>query len=417
MGRCARIRTWQVTGSVGLSLLCWLTGCDKVPTWDELTKGKSTSNETPATVVQQPVQPASQPVQPAAPPKPSAEEVLAKFKSLKSHEVTDANIAELTSLEQGIDQVTEINAAHSTVTDKGLANLRNLTSLRSLKLVGTRVGDLGCAAIGQVPTLEELSLTGENISDKGMNSLRELSHLQSLTLDNAKLGADGYDAIGQLPALEKISLSGSNVTDQSMKLISEAKTIHELDLENLQITDEGLEFLSNLDNLTRLNVCHCHHLTFYNLGKLVKRNKKMNLRVLFISDTALNDEGAKAIASINSIERLGLWKLQGMSDQHLIEMVRGKKNLVWLHAGNNPLISSHALEGLRGAKDLEFLNVEHNRSVTDEGLVYLKGLKNLKQLAFGGSGITQSGINNLRKFIPDLNKNETANQEERREER
>jgi hypothetical protein len=157
-----------------LAVVCLLVGCDKIPTWSELTNQQPPAQQPqqPNAIVSPTVPAKMEP--PAAPmqtPRERAEEVIAKFKQLRPAEVDDAAIASLTSLEEGAELVTEINAANSgKVTDEGLANLHRLTSLKVLELTGTRVGDKGCEQIGKVPSLEDSTSTARSCPKKGSPS-------------------------------------------------------------------------------------------------------------------------------------------------------------------------------------------------------------------------------------------------------
>ncbi len=393
----------KIMGAVGVLIVLTLSGCDKVPTWDELSNGKK-ADTTVVTTAPAPQQtPPLQPVKPVEPPKPTAEEILAAFKTLRPSEVSDQAIASLTSLDEGIEQVVEIDATAGRVTNEGLASIPKLTSLRTLKLEGTAVDDKGCEAIGKLPSLEVLTLTGSKITDVGVNHLKDLTHLKSLILDNTQLSHNGYVVLGQLPSLENLVIRHSSVDDEALEALCQAKTLHSLMISNAKVSDEGLEVLSNLDNLRKLHIDGCR-VTCWNLGKIVQKNKNMKLLELSVAKTPLNDKGALAIGAIDSLEILSLFGLSGMTDAHLNAIISGKKDLLWLSIGQNPGLSNDSLAALKVAKKLEYLDVSENRNLSDAGLVHLTKLKNLKQLAIGNTGITPAGIESLKKYIPDLNK-------------
>ena len=82
-----------------------------------------------------------------------------------------------------------------------------------------------------------------------------------------------------------------------------------------------------------------------------------------------------------------------------------QKNLKWLHCSQNRGLNNEALAALKGLKELEHIDIGGIPSINDQGLVHLVKMKNLKTLAYSGTAITEAGIDKLREFIPDLNRN------------
>lgn len=388
---------------------CWLgacilliSGCDKVPTWDELTQGKPAAppaNAQPE-VVTTPIPAAPTPVAPVAPRKPDAELVIAQFKTISPGQMTNQAINQLCSLDEGLDQVTEINARTSQVTDEGLASLHKLTSLKTLELEGTTVGDLGCEAISQVPSLESLSLTGARLTEVGASQLMKLPQLKELYIDGTRLELAGWAAIGKMPALEVLSIKQSSIDDRGMEYLCEARTLHTLIMNDVSVTDDGLVFVRKLDVLTRLYFSGCP-IQGDGLLQAVKKNGLKTLISLAINHTNLNEKGAQAIAQMDTLEELNMGDLQNLTDKYFAMMVKGKKHLRYLNAPGNRLLTNDSLKAVKDLTNLEELRIG-GVGMNNQGLVHLVKLKKLRVVDFKDSQITSEGIQRLQVELPEL---------------
>jgi hypothetical protein len=140
------------------------------------------------------------------------------------------------------------------------------------------------------------------------------------------------------------------------------------------------------------------------LGGAIKQNGLKALIILGVDRTNLNDRGAATIGGMSTLEELNIADLKGMQDKHFQQMVKGKKNLRYLNASNNRLLTNNALAALKGATELEFLSISDVPGINNQGLVHLVKCKKLKTLMFGGTGITPEAVTELRvKHIPELN--------------
>ena len=386
-------------------VLALATGCGKVPTWGELT-GQQPAVSPPTTpVVVQPA-PSQTPVTPVQPPKPIAAEVIARFKALPPSQITDSSLAELASLTEGFENLTEINATGSPVTDGGLANLKKLPALKQLTLEGTKVGDAGAQHLAQVPALEVLVLNSTLITDSGVAALTSLPRLKRLELMKCSLTPAGFAAIGQMPALEAIVLNNTaGVTDATLHLMCDAKTLKEIHLHACgSITDQGLLALKKVKDLEVLQIGHSP-VTGEGLGAVSNAGGLKNLKTLGLYATTISERGAKGINSIKSLERLILGSAGAMNDVGLTEICQGLKELRYLNVGGNKGITGIGPRGagfaaLKAATNLEVL-VLGNTSVNDAGLMLLKGNKKLKEVHLNHTNCTLKGIQALKKFLPD----------------
>ena len=386
--------------SLGVMLVLALsTGCGKVPTWGELTGQQPAAPPTTTPVAVQPV-PSQTPSTPVLPPKPKAAEVIAKFKALRPAEISDSSLAELGGLTEGFEDLTEIDASNSQVTNAGLAYLRNLPTLKQLELGSTKVDDAGMQHLAQIPSLESLTLNQTLVSDEGVSKLTALPNLKKLELMGCHLTQAGFAAIGKLPALEHIVLNRTlGVNDAAVDLICEAVTLRKLEFNSCnEITDQGLLSLRKLEVIDDLQISRCN-VTGVGLGGAVKQQGLKTLKVLHIYGTPITEDGAKAINSIKSLELLAVGELP-INDRGLVMLTQGLKNLKHLHVANCKGVTGSGLTAIKAADDLEILSL-HGTGLVDQGLVLLKGHKKLKSLDLTNTSCSLAAVQSLKKSLPN----------------
>ena len=116
------------------------------------------------------------------------------------------------------------------ITDSGMAHLKGLTNLKTLKLVETPITDVGMAHLKGITTLERLSLWRTKVTDAGLIHLKGLAKLEELDLGWNNLTDAGLVYLKGLTKLKVLSLA----------LIGE------------KITDDGIAHLKGLSNLEKL---------------------------------------------------------------------------------------------------------------------------------------------------------------------
>lgn len=393
----------QTKACLALLLACGLlAGCGKVPTWGELT-GTAQPEAEPAPVVVAPAPPAHvAPPAPVAPVGPTPEQMVADFKAMKPYEITDGSLAAVAGLESGTDQITEINAAGSKLTNEGLAALERLPALASLNLESTAIDDNGCDEIAKARGLTTLMMDGGRVTDVGAAQLSNLPALKVLHLNRARLTVEGFRILSTLPELEEVWLDESSITDQGLLFLSSAVKLKRLKLAKTSITDNGIAQLSKLDQLEYLDISYTG-LRGEGLLKLSQAKALKNMKFLSVQGTAIGDAGGRAIAAMKSLEGLDLGSLPSMKDVHLVAMIKNLDELTYLNLHDSTGISSAGLIPFRKHQKLEKLHLTGGLNlINDAGLGNLKDIKTLKELQLGGTGCTPFGIAALREAIPGL---------------
>ena len=396
------LKNRRVRWACGLAVLLpisFATGCGKVPTWNELTQQQA-PQPAPVVVAPPPIQPT---VVPAPPPKPNAAVVLATFRSLKSHEISDATLAELGTLTEGLETVTEINASGSgLLTGAGLANLSKLPALNSLDLSSTNVSNEVMRHLTQVPMLASLSLNGTSISDDGLTVLNACPNLKKLEIKGCRLTPNGFAAIGKMPVLEELNFEVTpGLNDVTLDLICEARTLRRLNFRDCGgITDSGMAALAKLEVLEELNI-NRSAVTSEGFLAVTKGGGLKNMKLLGVSVTPMTEKGAKAINTMKSLEHIDLQMVAGINDQGFTLIVSGMKNLKYININDcGSITGPKAFTALKACDELEVLRASRT-GINDVSLGQLVGHKKLRKLEVLDTKCTQAGVMKLRKLLPE----------------
>lgn len=399
----------------GLSLALLLAGCEKVPTFDELTgKVEKPIQSQPATPVQPPVvdqqpAPTPPPVTPAVPPKPDPATVIAQFRQLRPGQITDGHLVELAALgPEHLQEFDVLDFARGGVTDGGLAELTKFPNLRSVNATGTPITPEGVAALRHIPTLQELALADlphPAVQDRAPNFnnvvpvLGSMPQLRSLDLTNSRIDKGMLSQIGQLGQLERLILNGMPLGDDGVGFVSQLVNLRELGLDTTGITDNAFV---HFEGLSRLEVINVRMNNINGLGFQVLRNKP--LRWINASNTSFAANGFRFIGGSKTLEWLGLHQA-GVSDLGC-KLISGMKNLREVNVSNNPAITDQGIALFASLPELERLNISELKNVTDNGVRRLVNCKKLQWLHIGNTSCTPQVVAFLKqpapRGLPDL---------------
>ncbi|CAI5514276.1 unnamed protein product [Closterium sp. Naga37s-1] len=159
------------------------------------------------------------------------------------------------------------------VTTEGVLQIGRLTSVDSLDLSYTPVGDAGLRCLEPLVMLRELDLSECNlvtdldlsncvrVGEEGILCVCEdMPWLEDLCLDGCKLSDAGLEAIGRMSRLRVLDISGSAVTDAALVHLSQlsasgiASSLTSLNLSWSGVSDEGLCQLAGYDWLEELHL-------------------------------------------------------------------------------------------------------------------------------------------------------------------
>lgn len=172
--------------------------------------------------------------------------------------VTDAGLGELPKLEK-LRVLTLVDAKQ--ITDNGLKNLSQISSLEELDLSGTNVTDAGLKHLTALPNLHTLGLRDlDSITDAGLSSLAGISSLEELDLSGTGLAEAGLRELGELPNLRVLRLRENiGITDEAIRHLIGIRSLERLDLSLTDVSYEALRQLAVLSSLKEVDLCSRRH--------------------------------------------------------------------------------------------------------------------------------------------------------------
>ena len=366
----------KVLGIVGL-LMVTNGGCEKVPTFQELTQHGQTTPAATASGEAPKLAPSQQPVA-AAQPIPVVEDpqqVIADFMSKQPHQRNDQDLARLSNLSAGLDAFSSMDLNGSDVTDDGLKHLAKLTNLESISLAGTKVTNAGLSGTLELPKLVSLSLVGCTVTMPMMETLSKLENLEVLSLESAKVGDNELPPLANLPRLKDLNLSLCPITDNAFKVLGTLRNLEILKVAHTSINGSGMQFMK-------------------------RKKSETGLRILDAKKTRFGEQGLQFLKGVETLEELDIGQAE-VTDRTLALNLKGVTHLKKLNLAYNA-ISDKGTQVLGGIKSLEELSLHNCGSVSDQTLFFLKANKELQILEVNGcAGVTTKGIQSLKKFLPN----------------
>lgn len=107
----------------------------------------------------------------------------------------------------------DFHLSGTSLTDEGLAQVKQLKSVVWLNLKGTKITDAGLANLAELKSLKRLHLELTGIGDAGMAHLAGLENLEYLNLYGTKVTDAGLKRIAGLKNLKKVYIWQTPVTD------------------------------------------------------------------------------------------------------------------------------------------------------------------------------------------------------------
>jgi hypothetical protein len=126
-------------------------------------------------------------------------------------------------------RVKVVNLAYCDVESLPFACLRDLPSLKKLRLTCTILDDQDLKAIGELRTLEELRISGVKIPDESLRHLGRLRHLRLLEVAGSTVSDAGLRHIGSITTLETLDISRTVATSDGIDCLGSLTRLHTLD--------------------------------------------------------------------------------------------------------------------------------------------------------------------------------------------
>jgi Leucine-rich repeat (LRR) protein len=174
---------------------------------------------------------------------------LPQLKVLSLGNITNEDLKEIGQF----THLTKLRILGSSIDDAGMKELRGLKELQEFA-GGYRLTDAGLADLAELTTLTQLDLSYTKITDASLPVLKRLVNLESLDLSNTKIKGVGIGDWKDLKHLRRLTLNNTRIGDAAAKEIAEITSLMALHLTNTKITDEALGYFARLKDLGYLDV-------------------------------------------------------------------------------------------------------------------------------------------------------------------
>lgn len=359
---------------LGSTLMMASTGCEKVPTFKELTQqGQTTAPTTTESAPAAKAPIAQTPVVQTPPVVENPQQVIDEFKNTPPHQRTDNHLKRLANVASGSQALIDMDLTGSTVSDEGLKNLAKLTQLETLGLSATRVTDAGLSVTNELPQLKSLNLTGCTVTLAMMTTISKLEKLEVLSLESAKITDLELPPLENLAELKDLNLNYCVITDNGFKVLGKLKKLEVLKVAYTNINGSGMQYMK-------------------------RKRDEGGLRVLDAKKTRFGEQGLQFLKGVETLEELDVGQAE-VTDRTLFQHLKGVTHLKKLNLSFNNL-SDNGTSSLGAIKSLEELYLRNCQGVGDKTLGVLKASKELKILDVNGcNGVTDKGTQLLKKFL------------------
>lgn len=147
-----------------------------------------------------------------------------------------------------------INLVNTNVTDAAIAHLNQVPTLQELYLSGTQITDAGVEQLAAADSIRFLGLCNTQITDRALEAAGRFPELRQLYISDTAVTSTGLAFLGQLEHLQVLELNGTSLKNESAMIIREFKSLRQLSLQGQPITDAAVPFLAKLPQLESLEL-------------------------------------------------------------------------------------------------------------------------------------------------------------------
>lgn len=141
------------------------------------------------------------------------------------------------------------------LTDRALRHLRGMKRLKTLRLINTFITEEGLKNLENATSLEELEVGAVECSDESAELFLTMPSLRRLDLGGSV--SDAFLArLTSLKNLEELEVWGDQITDEGAKQLARMRKLRRLEIRGNKLTDRGIEELSKLRYLEHLDLRH-----------------------------------------------------------------------------------------------------------------------------------------------------------------
>lgn len=141
---------------------------------------------------------------------------------LHGTKVTDEDLAMFERDRKALTDLRYLDLRLTTISDTGVAKLKNLKSLRTLNLFRTHLTDAGLVHVKKLNQIEALLIGGTKVSDAGLASIRPLKKLKKLSLFQTQVSDEGIAQLKHMTSLEVLLIVGSRISTAGAEELQKA---------------------------------------------------------------------------------------------------------------------------------------------------------------------------------------------------
>jgi Leucine-rich repeat (LRR) protein len=212
--------------------------------------------------------------------------------------LSDADLIHLKGL-TGLQHLQLSSSPQNTITDAGLANIKDMLDMRTLNMRGP-VTSAGMVYLRGMTRLHDLWIPATRVDD--LAPIRNLTGLKYLHLSSTPMTDDGLAPVAGFTSLSNLFLADTPITDAGLKHLRGLTSLTQLELSKTRITDAGLANLAGLVSLQNLGLAG----TGVTDAGLAQLAKLQSLATLNIADTKVTDDGLKHLTGLKGLSRLTL---------------------------------------------------------------------------------------------------------------
>ena len=317
--------------------------------------------------------------------------------------VKDADLAKL----KGLEHLTTLNLAYSSITDAGLVNLADLKTLESLDLHFTQLRGTGLEHLKGLKNLTTLNIGGTHVTGAGVAHLKELTNLKKLQLGQkpAKFSDADIVHLETMQNLSWLQLNQTNITDKGVNHLYQLKNLEKLDLKETPVTATGIEKLHQALPKCKITWDGGVVEPLANAGDAERRVAEAVLRRGGKVQVFIGDPGDFKQLYVERLEDLppgeihvevvSYSDLDGITDEVLQELSQLDSVLrISLHSTD---VTDAGLDHLAKLRSLDFLNL-YGTQVTDAGLAKLAVLPRLTGLSLNRTKLVSQGLDGFKRL-------------------
>lgn len=247
----------------------------------------------------------------------------------------------LSKIAQSTVKVKRVLLDHATISDKGMAALAMLKSVKRIEADG---------------------LTG--VTAGGISKLKKLSSLETLHLQNFLVPDPAFDIVGDLKGLKEFV--GTDFDEHRFQVISKLPDLELFRVENVVADQNSLKILSRLKNLNVIDLNKCSKLDSKALGLLASLSRlhhfELNKTPLL---KRLNDNPLNHISKFRGLRTLGL-EYDNLTDEDM-DLIKSMNTLRTLKLNGNDKLTDEALRKIEKL-ELEKLHVDGCDQISDDAI-------------------------------------------------